>query len=274
MTLSERAEELLVERALRGLDDKGYWELEQLGADQDDSFDLAAAAIELATLPIEAMPASVAAKVLPVESSGFAEARSDAERRGGAIDLKQTLAGVVPHLAAKSGPLAAAPPQVQPRARRWNVAVSLAAAAALMLAFGLVWRITHPPRSTVASRAQLLESSAPIAWTATQDPLARGATGDVVWDGPRQQGYMRFAGLAPNDPAQFQYQLWIFDKERDERYPVDGGVFDVGGSGEVIVAIAAKLHVDDATMFAVTVEKPGGVVVSKRERIVVLAKRT
>jgi anti-sigma-K factor RskA len=250
--LSERAQELLVDRALRGLDDKGYWELEALGVDGDDSFDLAAAAVDLATLPIEAMPAAVSARILPV-------------------DLKQTLAGVVPHLAAKSGPLAAAAP---PQRRRWNAAVSLAAAACLMLAFGAVWRITHPARATVASRAELIEHTAPIAWQAGTDALARGATGDVVWDATQQQGYMRFAGLAPNDPSQFQYQLWIFDKDRDERYPVDGGVFDVTSSGEVIVAIAAKLHVDNATLFAVTVEKPGGVVVSKRERVVLTATRS
>ena len=42
---------------------------------------------------------------------------------------------------------------------------------------------------------------------------------------------------------------------------------------DVIVAINPKLHVNDATLFAVTVEKPGGVVVSKRERIVVTAQR-
>jgi anti-sigma-K factor RskA len=85
---------------------------------------------------------------------------------------------------------------------------------------------------------------------------------------------MRFVGLAPNDPTQFQYELWIFDKARDQAFPVDGGVFDVTSNGEVIVAINPKLHVNDLGMFAVTVEKPGGVVVSKRERIVVTATRT
>jgi hypothetical protein len=49
-------------------------------------------------------------------------------------------------------------------------------------------------------------------------------------------------------------------------------VFDVTSGGEVIVPIHAKLKVTKPTLFAVTVEKPGGVVVSKRERIVVLAK--
>ena len=81
----------------------------------------------------------------------------------------------------------------------------------------------------------------------------------------------RFITPFPNDRAQAQYQLWIFDKDRDARYPVDGGVFDVPVSGEVVVPITARLHVDQPTLFAVTVEKPGGVVVSKREHIVVTA---
>ncbi len=85
---------------------------------------------------------------------------------------------------------------------------------------------------------------------------------------------MRFVGLAPNDPKVLQYQLWIFDKLRDERYPVDGGVFDVGAvgpDGELVIKITAKLAVGEPVLFAITVEPPGGVVVSKRERIVVTA---
>ena len=42
-------------------------------------------------------------------------------------------------------------------------------------------------------------------------------------------------------------------------------------SGEVVVRIDPKLHVSEAALFAVTIERPGGVVVSKRERIVVTA---
>jgi anti-sigma-K factor RskA len=86
---------------------------------------------------------------------------------------------------------------------------------------------------------------------------------------------MRFSGLAKNDPSRAQYQLWIFDKARDDKYPVDGGVFDVDSeTGDVLVPIKATLAVNAPTLFAVTLEKPGGVVVSKRERLVVLAKPT
>ena len=94
-----------------------------------------------------------------------------------------------------------------------------------------------------------------------------------MWNAVEQRGFMRFKGLAKNDKNAFQYQLWIFDKNRDDKYPVDGGVFDVDSeTGDVVVPIKATLKVDEPVLFAVTVEKPGGVVVSKRERIVVTAK--
>src|SRR4051812_33212757 len=122
--------------------------------------------------------------------------------------------------------------------------------------------------SAVQARTALLSRATDvttISWTATKDPTATGASGDVVWSEREQRGYMRFVGLAPNDPASFQYQLWIFDKGRDDRFPVDGGVFDVASNGEVVIPISAKLPVGNAALFAVTVEKPGGVVVSSRE---------
>ena len=112
-----------------------------------------------------------------------------------------------------------------------------------------------------------------IDWTATDDPLGAGVAGDVIWDEAGQEGVMRFVGLEPNDPARNQYQLWIFDGERTPEHPVDGGVFDVGEDGEVLVPIRAKLPVAKPSLFAVTLEKPGGVVVSERERLLLLAQR-
>lgn len=110
-----------------------------------------------------------------------------------------------------------------------------------------------------------------VEWTVTSDPTARGASGDLVWNGSNGQGFMRFHGLSPNDPSQLSYQLWIFDAERDDAHPVDGGVFDVKTPGEVVVKIDPRIPIHRAKLFAVTVERPGGVVVSKRERIVVTA---
>jgi hypothetical protein len=132
-----------------------------------------------------------------------------------------------------------------------------------------------PPRvPTPGERRAELLSQAPdartIGWSATPDPAAKGANGDVVWSEARQQGYMRIRGLAANDPKAAQYQLWIFDGKRDQAHPVDGGVFDVV-DGEVVVPIRAAIRVFEPKLFAVTVERPGGVVVSKRERIVLTA---
>ena len=109
-------------------------------------------------------------------------------------------------------------------------------------------------------------------WQTTQDPVASGVTGDVVWDPQTQNGFVRFRGMQANNTTEQQYQLWIFDGTRDERYPVDGGVFDIpAGQSEVIIPIKAKLEIRDPALFAVTIEKAGGSVVSSRDRIVVLA---
>ena len=83
---------------------------------------------------------------------------------------------------------------------------------------------------------------------------------------------MNHVNLQHNQPNAEQYQLWIFDGARDQRYPVDGGVFDVtSSSGEQFVRIHAKLRVQVPLVFAVTVEIPGGVVVSDRSRVAAIA---
>jgi len=110
------------------------------------------------------------------------------------------------------------------------------------------------------------------AWREGGDYTGAGVRGDVIWDEASQTGYMRFVNLKHNEPNAEQYQLWIFDGARDQRYPVDGGVFDVvAREGEVIVPIRAKLPVRVPLAFAVTVERRGGVVVSDRSRLAVIA---
>jgi len=112
-----------------------------------------------------------------------------------------------------------------------------------------------------------------ISLGATKDPAAAGVTGDVVWDPVTQRGFLHFAGLAANDPAVHQYQIWIFDAVRDKRYPVSGGVFDVpANAAEVVIPIRAALMIAQPAAFAVTVEKPGGVMVSGLEHVVALGK--
>ncbi|MCX5730655.1 MAG: anti-sigma factor [Deltaproteobacteria bacterium] len=263
---TDRRSELLADRALDGLSELEARELIRLGGAGDESYDQAAAVLALAELArigdSEALPEALAGRVL-----------SDARARG----------------AARSTP---AEGRAAARARsRWSRAPALgwmaAAAAAVIAVFGWtrspgvvekvqVVEVTAPPprvRTPGERRAELL-AQAPDAtttgWSATPDPAAKGANGDVVWSESRQQGYMRIRGLAANDPKAAQYQLWIFDGRSDQAHPVDGGVFDVV-DGEVIVPIRAAIQVFEPKLFAVTVERPGGVVVSKRERIVLTA---
>lgn len=264
---SPRAHELLAKRALEGLDPAEQAELAALGAADDDSYDLAAAAVVLATLPAEAMPQKLAARLLDLTTS------SD----------------IVPLLARRRrrGP----GPGPNARSRGLALAGWLVAAASLLLALAALWWATRerPPRlvylpppppvkapvlTPAEERARLLaerSDAATLPFQATPDPAGRGASGDLVWSASAQRGFMRLVGVQPNDRQRFQYQLWIFDKERDQRYPVDGGVFDVESAGEVVVPITARLRVAQPALFAITVEPPGGVVVSKRERIVLTA---
>lgn len=96
-------------------------------------------------------------------------------------------------------------------------------------------------------------------------------SGDVVWSEDKQVGYMRLKGLPKNDPNNETYQLWIVDAAQDPKTPIDGGVFDVTADGEVVIPIDAKIKVRDPKAFAITIERPGGVVVSKQERLPALA---
>ena len=168
-----------------------------------------------------------------------------------------------------------------PASRRREWLAWFAAAAAVLIAAWLGQRpgrlSGEPSPAGLRQRLLALRSERPgdvveAAWTRGEDPTAAAAEGDVIWSDREQAGVMRFRGLKPNDPAVEQYQLWIFDPTQDERYPVDGGVFDVpAGADEVLVPIDAKLRVAGPTLFAITVEKPGGVVVSDRSRLPLLA---
>lgn len=140
---------------------------------------------------------------------------------------------------------------------RSNYLPWIVSAACVMLAL-FTWIATNP---------ELVRAT----WSPGPTP-SEGATGDIVWSDSQQQGFIRFRGLPDNTPSKEQYQLWIFDRNQSDKTPIDDGVFDVTSTEEVIIPINAKVHVQDAYMFAVTIEKPGGVVVSSRERLPLLAK--
>jgi hypothetical protein len=172
-----------------------------------------------------------------------------------------------------------APPR---RARaQSNVAVGMLVAGVAAIALAGWWssagRAGQQPDlisrlSADAGRARLLAASAgAFRWPCA---TAQGkVVGDVVWDNERQAGYLHLSGVLPNDPARTQYQLWIFDAERDERYPVNAGTFDMpSDTKEIVVPFQAELRVERPLAFAVTEERAGGVVVSSRSKVVAVAR--
>ncbi len=172
---------------------------------------------------------------------------------------------------------------------------------------GTVGFVVAPEKETTARPSFSLRNSAPVAWAvaailtlllifswtirpATNSELVEvddspdrvetsfaglgdyeKVSGNAVWSDELQQGYMSLTGMPVNDPTERQYQLWIVDPERDEA-PVDGGVFDVVDAGTVRIPIDAKLRIDQPEAFVITLEQPGGVVKSKQEVVVALAK--
>lgn len=152
--------------------------------------------------------------------------------------------------------------------------LSMAASIALAMCIWLPGK-SNMRVSMVKQRDSLIASASDIIrskWESTKQGQPIGTElGEVVWSTASQQGFMTIQGLPINDVTIEQYQLWIIDPTRDDK-PVDGGVFDISSTGESIIPIRAKLRVDKPTVFAITVEKPGGVVVSDQKRLPLIAK--
>lgn len=277
---NDRLVELLVQRAVDGtLNADERMQLKQLLEQEpyvdSDQIDQTAAALLIAGAgDDEPLPATLRNKLLRQADAFSASAP------------RPVVSNISPTQRAQPAPEVAAFPASEPAQRKLQLPPAniawFAAAASVLLAIAGWWpRMTGGPEQTAKTpsvqeqREQLAAKPSAVKrdWTATAEAAAQGATGDVVWDPESQTGYIRFSGLAPNDPRRQQYQLWIFDAARGDKYPVDGGVFDIpAAGGEVVVPIQARLPVRDAAMFAVTLERAGGVVVSEREHIVVLAK--
>lgn len=297
-----RLAELLCDRALLGLDEAESDELDALqtllDVGDDPSLEAAAAAAHLALVQQDGL------QTMP---DGLADQLTDQFRAkmldtpGGPAPCRVLALPILESPLAKSQEPANAPakPRSVPSGRRAgeprrSAAWPLAVAACVAFLLGSFAGLNSPrpqakrleetgvaanlkvPRPDLAAerRAMLAEAKdvVRIEWKATDDSAATGAGGDVVWSPSQQRGFMRFTGLRSNDASQTRYQLWIFDQKRDDRYPVDGGVFDIdAATGDIIIPIEAKLPVLDPSLFAVTVEDPNGVVVSNRERIVLTA---
>jgi Anti-sigma-K factor rskA len=261
----EQLLDLLAKQVTEGLNQSEETELKLLLSEHPalngDEFDASVASILLGTKSeSEAMPAQLAARILadaPVRSAANASAPN-----------------VVPMHPRK--PMA-----------RFDSAGWWAAAASLLIAVAGWWPrlngelIARPPvvaaLTAEQQRAALLSSGRAIqaSWSPGNDAAGNALVGDVVFDPATQKGYLHFRGIPANDPRLEQYQLWIADGARTPPEPVDGGVFNTPQNtvtGDVIIPFEAKLPVGKPAAFVVTVEQPGGVVVSKQERVLALAK--
>ena len=284
---------LLADRAVQPLPDEEAAELTALlarhPAIDDTELDEAASALHLAKplLP-ESLPTALRARLF-VAAQAFCAAQESAFAQpmtASAVSPAQT-AEVLAFPSAARQPRRAEAKPVKPKIDLFGRLGWLAAAACLAIAFAGVREARQwqkqievlkaqqaAPDYAVLRQALIAQGGAarPINWTATAYPGMQNVKGDVVWSDAEQQGYMRFVGLPANDPNQLVYQLWIFAANQDEKYPIDGGVFNITSDGEIIVPIKAKLLVNQPSLFAVTIEKPGGVVVSKRDKLALLAK--
>lgn len=262
----DRLQELLADEAVFGLSSDEVNERETLANQHPDEtalgFETAAAAYYLAAAPLEvesmplALRGSVSTRLASLTTAADVQSVEDVQPAPIQVKADQ--------------------PASSNRAPLWLAAM----AASLLVGVLLGSRPAGAPPAPATTQQLLAAFSANeaegltrVAWTATEDPNAEGATGEVIWSDTKQEGYMTFRGLASNDPTKEQYQLWIFDAERDDRYPVDGGVFNIpADADEVVTKIDPKIMVNRAVMFAITIEKPGGTVVSDRSRLPLLAK--
>ena len=288
----ERMFELLMDETVFGLDEKETIELNELKRlypDWEDEFSFEQAAANIALMSADAdaaLPTHLRSKILADADEYFTNS-SSAENQN-VFEFAPKASGRANSLATETDANAV---ETAPKFPFWQwLGWGFAAVACVALAINL-WQtrtqtapeivktppvVTPSPELTLEQkRAQLLASANDVIktdWSAPTPSESQQISGDIVWSDSAQQGYMRFRGLPVNDRDRETYQLWIFDETQDKKTPINGGVFDVSQTGEVIVPIDPELKVRNPKMFAVTVEKPGGVVVSKQEKIAAVAK--
>ena len=239
----ERLLQLLSDRATEGLDSARDGEVEALLARyphvESDELEFAAALLDATLYPVsEALPEKLKRKI---------------ER-----DAARTLS--VPTPATRSSSL-----------MPFVTAGGWLTAACLMI---LIWsqdRNDSRPRNIPSSVTQATDNLLAQAGTRLYRGALGNRSGEVIWNGDRQEGYLKLTGLKPNDPSRSRYQLWIVDAGRPGSAPVDGGLFDVTADREFL-RVVAKLPILDAKLFAVTEEEPSGGVVSTSEKLLVLAR--
>ncbi len=272
---NDRLMDLLIQRATTGLSESEQQEFEQLASSPEhrkeaERFELTAAALDLSFNgnAAEPMPRELQDRLLIAAGDFFGHAKESTD----------------PLVSKRQHDEPTGRPSIGSRsAFSWREAISLAVTAACLAVLlsgfnpfarapGTIGEVVSqnltPPQQLAAFKqtdpVDLVEAS----WTPVQD---EDLGGKVFWSDSLQEGYMVLENLDINDPQEQQYQLWIFDTDKDQKFPVDGGVFDIASTDRVIIPIDARIPVNKAVRFAVTREKKGGVVVSDRQRLPGLA---
>ncbi|XAM01220.1 anti-sigma factor [Phycisphaeraceae bacterium D3-23] len=269
----EQIEDLLALRATQGLD-----------AEQQQQYDQRIAQDPAIAQQAEAFEIAAASATVALGSASRTEALPDGLRQRLATDAAQHVGRATqPEL--KLAGSAAAPPTTPsrssllgPQAIGWYVAIAALLGLAFVLFSPAPETQTDPDPTPTQQYAQLADDPTTVAasWgfnAADGDTRFANVVGEVIFNADQQAGYMKLTGLPVNDPTKEQYQLWIVDAARAGQTTdrIDGGVFDVSGTGEVIIPVTAAIRADQPVVFAITVEKPGGVVVSKGPLQVVAA---
>ena len=272
--------DLLTKKAVYGLDETEQRELDELdpgtGEMEFRSLEIAAAAISMVGIEEEPLPAHLRSSIISNAEQYFSDAKTLISEPWPPAASQTVSASETPKSSGDS----------------WFGWFGWAAAAMACIALvANIWFTRLQPKAEIAQiqppvdtprvltaaelRDQMLSAATgtiKAAWTTGNVKDLTQVIGDVVWSDESQKGYMRLQGLPVNDVSKETYQLWIFDKTQDKATPIDGGTFDVKSNGDEVIPINAKLKAQGPEMFAITIEKPGGVVVSKRGKIAAIAK--
>lgn len=274
----EKMLELLSDNAVFGLTETELAELAELEKNfpefSDESLELSAASVGMLNLDTsEPMPAHLRTKIASDAEKYFASRNAEVSvsEPKAEEDFQKTFA-------------------FEPKKSVWSwLGWAVAAAACVVLAVNIyttrqsstdIAKTTPTPTATpqikltaTQEREQLLASAKDVVqstWGDLDPKKPQNLQGDVVWSNSAQKGFVRFSNLPVNDKTKETYQVWIFDE--NQKQPIDGGIFDANEAGEIIIPIDARLKVQKPKMFAVTAEKPGGVVVSPLEKVMAVAK--
>jgi anti-sigma-K factor RskA len=261
----EKMLDLLIKQLTEGLSPEETAQLRELEKEfpalkDDQSFEQAAGAISMANLDTsEPLPANLRSRISADADKFFVADEKE--------EYQKTFA-------------------FEPKRRSWQwLGWAFAAVAVAILALNL-WttrmnpkvervyvQITPTPTPSANQQLEQFLAAPDVVKTSMTNPKnPNEVVGDVVWSDSLQKGFVRLRGVPVNDKTREQYQLWIVAANQDAKTPVDGGVFDVSDAGEVIIPITAKVKVEKPAAFAITAEKPGGVVVSKGEKVMAVAK--